>query len=488
MSPLFRNPSSIGIFLSSLTTPTPTPVAPTPTPVAPTPTPVAPTPTPVAPTPTPVAPTPTPVAPTPVAPAFTINSISATANSISYSWINAPVGTASYDVFYVQIDTPSTPVTITSTSYTFGGLSSNTTYSVYVQAKDSEGAFLGSASSSITTPFPTPTPVAPTPVAPFEITSISSTTSTITYSWSNAPVGTTSYRIFYAFEDNPSSAIDVTSTSYTFSGLSPSTTYSVYVTARDSEGANLASDSASIATATPAPTPVAPTPTPTPVAPTPTPTPVAPTPVAPFAITSTSSTANSISYSWANAPVGTTSYRIFYALVDNPSSAIDITATSYTFGGLSSNTTYSVYVSARDSGGSVLASTSASITTASPAPTPVAPTPVAPTPVAPTPVAPTPVAPVAPTPTCPPSGTFLFYDSPCVNGTRIAVYANGSCGEYYQNVSCTSPTPTPVAPTPVAPTPVAPTPTPVAPTPVAPTPVAPTPPSFPSFMPPGAFF
>jgi hypothetical protein len=178
-----------------------------------------------------------------------------------------------------------------------------------------------------------------------------------------------------------------------------------------------------------APTPVAPTPVaPTPVAPTPVaPTPVAPAPVAPaFAITSTSSTTSSVTYSWANAPAGTVNYSIFYVYDDDTQSSVTTTSSSSaTFSGLSSSTTYGVYVSARNSDGTTLASASASITTLSPTPTPVAPTPVAPVPVAPTPVAPTPVA------------------------------------------------PTPVAPTPVAPTPVAPVP--VAPTPVAPTPVAPTP-------------
>ena len=69
MSPLFRNPSSMGIFLSSLTSPTPTPTPPAPTPPAPTP----PAPTPPAPTPpAPTPPSPTPPAPTPPATVYDI--------------------------------------------------------------------------------------------------------------------------------------------------------------------------------------------------------------------------------------------------------------------------------------------------------------------------------------------------------------------------------------------------------------------------------
>jgi hypothetical protein len=331
---------------------------------APTPTPVAPTPvapTPVAPTPVaPVPVAPTPVAPTPVAPVPV-----------------APTPVA---------PTPVAPTPVAPTPVA-------------------------------------PTPVAPTPVAPaFAITSTSSTTSSVSYSWANAPAGTVDYSIFYVYDDDTQSSVTTTSsTSATFSGLSSNTTYGVYVSARNSDGTTLASASASITTSAPTPTPVAPTPVaPTPVAPTP----VAPTPVAPaFAITSTSSTTSSVSYSWANAPAGTVDYSIFYVYGgDTQSPATTTSSTSATFSGLSSSTTYGVYVSARGSGGTVLASDSASITTSAPTPTPVAPTPVAPTPVAPTPVAPVPVA------------------------------------------------PTPVAPTPVAPTPVAPTP--VAPTPVAPTPVS----------------
>ncbi len=46
---------------------------------------------------------------------------------------------------------------------------------------------------------------------------------------------------------------------------------------------------------------------------------------------------------------------------------------------------------------------------------------------------------------CPPYGTFIAYDSPCVDGSRLAIFADGNCGEYTQSVSCETPTTTTTA-------------------------------------------
>jgi hypothetical protein len=366
----------------------PTPVAPTPTaptPVAPTPTaPTAPTPTaptPVAPTaPTPVAPTPvapTPVAPTPVEPTPT------------------PTPTTNYYGYCALNGTAQGPFATSNTCQEAYDIQENANGYPPIGWVCGSTEAAGTPSCSTTTPTPVaPTPVAPTPVAPtpsFAIDSISSTTNSITYSWSNAPAGTVSYDVYYADNDVIYPTTTTGSTSKTFSGLASGTPHTVFVRAKDSSNSTLASDNASINTQAVAPTPVAPT-----------------------------------------------------------------------------------------------------------APTPVAPTPVAPTPVAPTPVAPTPVAPV---PSCPSSNVYGItqggvYSGSCPDGSCPGCTnyqdnwykcSDGSSGvKFYTGLGCTTPTapvapvaptaPTPTAPTPVAPTPVAPTaPTPTAPTPTAPTPTAPTP-------------
>jgi hypothetical protein len=54
-------------------------------------------------------------------------------------------------VFYATEDIPSTPVNTTSTTYTFEGLTPNTAYQVYVQARNSGGTLLATASASVST-------------------------------------------------------------------------------------------------------------------------------------------------------------------------------------------------------------------------------------------------------------------------------------------------------------------------------------------------
>ena len=355
MSPLFRSPSSIGIFLSSLITPTPTPApAPTPTPVAPspapTPTPVAPspapTPTPVAPspapTPTPVAPSPAPT-PTPVAPTFTITSISSTHNTITYSWGPAPAGTVNYRIFYAFEDIPSSAIDVTSTSYTFSGLSPSTTYSVYVSARNSEGTVLASANSSIaTTAIPTPTPT-PTPTSGLTTYYACCTDSPMVSGQYSGSAEAADALNLLCLESAPFSTIDgAVSTTPLDCGTTP--------------------------------TPVAPTPTPV------APTPVAPTPVAPTP----------------------TALTTFYACcTDSPMVSGQYSGSAEAGDALNALCAAAAPGSTRDGAVSTTPlDCGTTPTPVAPTPTPVAPTPVAPTPVAPTPVAPTPT-PVAPTPVAP---------------------------------------------------------------------------------------
>lgn len=81
-------------------------------------------------------------------------------------------------------------------------------------------------------------------VAAFGITSTSSTSSSVTYSWSNPPAGTAFYSVRYG----TNGASTVNGTSHTFSGLSASTAYTVYVEAKNSSNSTLSSASTTITT------------------------------------------------------------------------------------------------------------------------------------------------------------------------------------------------------------------------------------------------
>jgi hypothetical protein len=82
-------------------------------------------------------------------------------------------------------------------------------------------------------------------------------------------------------------------------------------------------------------------------------------PPATFGITSTSSTDTSVTYSWANPPSGTAWYSVWI----NSEAASIVTSTSKTFENLNPGTSYTVYVVAKNSSNSDLASDTATIST-----------------------------------------------------------------------------------------------------------------------------
>lgn len=163
----------------------------------------------------------------------------ASQNTAALSWASAATA-ISYDVYIWTGDSiPSIPkANVTGTAYTANGLVAGTTYKWYIAPRNAFGA--GSNCSSNATSFTTALTPAPACVinsAPANgETVIGRTSATLTWP---ASATATSYDVYIwtgtAMPATP--AVNVTLTSYTAAGLSPSTTYKWYIAPRNAFGA-----------------------------------------------------------------------------------------------------------------------------------------------------------------------------------------------------------------------------------------------------------
>lgn len=169
--------------------------------------------------------------------------------------------------------------------------------------------------------------------APTNLTASDITTSGWTVSWTGVS-GATSYDVYI----NGSQVAQVTGTSYTFTGAMPGTMYNVTVSAVDASN-NQSPQSSPISFITPTANPD----------------------TVPTNVTISGVTSSGWTVSWA-AVTGATSYNIY---VNGHLAVTNIDGTSYTFSGQNPNTTYSVTVSAVNSGNESGQSTAATVTTLS---------------------------------------------------------------------------------------------------------------------------
>jgi glucose/arabinose dehydrogenase len=162
-----------------------------------------------------------------------------TNTSVSISWTASldDVGVTGYDLYK---DGVLAQANVTGTSYTFNGLTADTTYSFTIKAKDAAGQVSEASSPlSVTTSTQNDTQ---SPTVPTGLASPSKTSSTVNLTWtaSTDNVGVYQYDVF----NNGALATSVSGTSATISGLNANTTYSFTVKARDVAGNISAASSA----------------------------------------------------------------------------------------------------------------------------------------------------------------------------------------------------------------------------------------------------
>jgi hypothetical protein len=169
----------------------------------------------------------------------TITYISKTFDSITFNVTNNDSATAT--IYYQQNVTPPTANSVvlnsgqTSSNLTISGLTKQTSYTVYAQAQATSKELSSVVSFTETTPdFPTLTN--PT------ITFVSATSSSITFTVRNN--ASVSANIFYQQGVNPPTAnfvtlaTNVTSSNLTISGLNPSTSYTIFAQAKQTNWNN----------------------------------------------------------------------------------------------------------------------------------------------------------------------------------------------------------------------------------------------------------
>jgi chitodextrinase len=230
-------------------------------------------------------------------------------------------------------------------SFTDTGLSAGATYSYTVAARDAAGNIspdsasvsVTTASAADTTPPSTPTGLTGAPAG--------STGANLSWSASTDNVGVTGYIV----RRNGVQVATPATTSYADTGLSPATTYSYTVAARDA-GGNVSANSASASVTTAVPADTTP-------------------PTTPTGLTAAAAGSSGANLSWSASTdnVGVTRYIVRRNGVQVATPA----TTSYADAGLSAATTYNYTVAARDAAGNISPiSASVSVTTESAPPPP----------------------------------------------------------------------------------------------------------------------
>jgi chitodextrinase len=215
------------------------------------------------------------------------------------------------------------------TTRTVSGLACGTTYSFAVDAADAAGnrsaqATLNAATADCPTGPDTEAPTTPTGLA-----KTGSTQSSVSVSWSPSSdnVGVSAYGAYRS----GTQVASPTGSTYTFTGLTCGTTYTLAVDAADAAGNRSAQATLNAATAACPPPPDTQAPT------------------TPTGLAKTGSTQSSISVSWSPSSddVGVTAYGAYRdgAPIATP------TGTAYTFTGLACGTTYALAVDAADAAG-----------------------------------------------------------------------------------------------------------------------------------------
>lgn len=252
-----------------------------------------------------------------------------TATSVTLTW----TASSSTDVSGYEVYNGSTYLTtVTGNSYNVSGLTANTNYTFNVKAKDDSNNVASGTSVSFTT-----SSVADT-TAPNDVTNLTTSnlsTTSVTLNWTaSSSSDIANYEIY-----NGGSLITSTaSTSYTVTGLTHSTQYTLTVKAKD--GAGNVSNGTNVTFTT-----------------------VTPDTTAPDNVTNLSTanvTQTGLTLNWtASVSSDVASYDVYNggALLGN------VTGTTYNVTGLTASTQYTFYVKAKDGNNNIASGTSVTVTT-----------------------------------------------------------------------------------------------------------------------------
>ncbi|WP_082420557.1 glycosyl hydrolase family 18 protein [Paenibacillus sp. A3] len=274
----------------------------------------------------------------PTAPAnLSVSGKTSTTVSLSWGASTDNVGVTGYDVYQggALVGNAAT------TSYTVSGLTPSTSYTFTVKAKDAAGNVSGASNAVTVTTDGAPTDTTP-PTAPTSVSASNVTSTSVTLTWtaSTDNVGVTGYDVY----QGSTLVGSVATTSYTVSGLTPSTSYTFTVKAKDAAGnVSAASNAVTVKTngtsndTTP--------------------------PTAPTGVSASNVTSSSVTLAWTASTdnVGVTGYDVYQGgtLVGS------VATTSYTVTGLTASTSYTFTVKAKDAAGNVSAASNAVTVTTS---------------------------------------------------------------------------------------------------------------------------
>ena len=254
-------------------------------------------------------------APTPNPPTVSSSSITSSSASVSIASGSDSLSGLNATAYGFSVDGGSYSWQ-SSTSKSITGLSCGTSYTVYGRIRDYVGNFTNAGSTSFTTS------ACPPPTAPSGATGTDITQSSIRLYWTDNSSNETGFRMYQ--NGSQVTTVGVNTTTYTFSGLSCGTAYTLGVASYNGDGTSSQSSTTVSTSACPPPT-------------------------APSGATGTDITQSSIRLYWTDNSSNETGFRMYRN--GSQVTTVGVNTTTYTFSGLSCGTSYTLGVAAYNGDG-----------------------------------------------------------------------------------------------------------------------------------------